>query len=227
MYLAQIFRASPLMGLALFICLLTILWCFLMARRQRGGLDKVLTGVLGLVAVYEAIRILKDCGVLLFPGIGHLDGWVDFLIASMYFIAALILKLSSVDRTTTKVKLRLVEANEKTSEIGKGFAGAFDSGLMDACPLCAFAVDSGGVVTYWNPAAERMLGWSREDVVGHPLPSALHGKLLTRSGHEVDALVWTSAIGANGSRRGTLTMAAQKSSLMEAPHCQPELAARS
>ena len=37
MYLVQIFRASPMMGLALCICLMTIFWCFLMARRQQGG----------------------------------------------------------------------------------------------------------------------------------------------------------------------------------------------
>ena len=78
MYLVQIFRASPLMGLALCICLTTILWCFLMAKRQQLGLDKILTGVLGLIAVYEAIRVLKDAGVILFPGIQRLDGWVDF-----------------------------------------------------------------------------------------------------------------------------------------------------
>ena len=74
MYLAQIFHASPLMGLALCICLATILWCFLMARRQQSGLDKVLTGLLGLIATYEAIRVLKDAGVLIFPGMQRLDG---------------------------------------------------------------------------------------------------------------------------------------------------------
>ena len=112
MYLVQIFRASPLMGLALCICLTTILWCFLMAKRQQVGLDKILTGVLGLIAIYEAIRVLKDAGVILFPGIQKLDGWVDFLIASMYFIAALILKVSSSERVSTNARLRLVVANE-------------------------------------------------------------------------------------------------------------------
>src|SRR5450755_1714143 len=120
MYLVQIFRASPMMGLALCICLMTIFWCFLMAKRQQVGLDKILTGVLGLIAVYEAIRVLKDAGVILFPGIQKLDGWADFIIASMYFIAALILKVSSNQRASTQVKLRLVEANEKTVEFGKG-----------------------------------------------------------------------------------------------------------
>lgn len=223
MYLAQIFRASPLMGLALCICLATILWCLLMARRQQSGLDKVLTGVLGLVATYEAIRVLKDAGVILFPGIQRLDGWVDFLIASMYFIAALILKLSSSDRTTTKVKLRLVEANEKTVDVGKDLGK--DAGrsvappvleaaaILDASPLATFAVDGNGVVVYWNPAAERLLGWKREEVLGQHLPTAGKGPLRNKQGREVEAAVWTTPIRLNGTDWGVLTIAAEKSAL--------------
>ena len=128
MYLVQIFRASPLMALALCICLMTILWCFLMAKRLQGGLDKTLTGVLGLIAIYQAIRVLKDSGVVLFPGIRSLDGWVDFIIASMYFIAALILKLSSNDRATPKVKLSLVDSNEKTVAVDKVGSKADETG---------------------------------------------------------------------------------------------------
>ena len=136
MYLVQIFRASPLMGLALCICLTTIFWCFLMAKRQQVGLDKILTGVLGLIAVYEAVRVLKDAGVVLFPGIQKLDGWVDFLIASMYLIAALILKVSSSERNSTKARLRLVEANEKTAEPGRGgMVPPEPVNFLDSAPL--------------------------------------------------------------------------------------------
>lgn len=215
MYLAQIFRASPLMGLALCICLMTILWCFLMARRQRSGLDKILTGVLGLIATYEAIRVLKDAGVILFPGVQKLDGWVDFLIASMYFIAALILKVSSIDRTTTKLKLRLVEANEKTPDVGKGVpvAAPEASALLDASPLATFAVDGNGAVVYWNPAAERLLGWKREEALGQRIPAGGNGVLRTKQGQNIEAAVWSTPIRLNGSERGVLTIAVEKSAL--------------
>jgi len=219
MYLAQIFHASPLMGLALCICLATILWCFLMARRQQSGLDKVLTGVLGLIATYEAVRVLKDAGVLIFPGIQRLDGWVDFLIASMYFIAALILKLSSSDRTTTKVKLRLVEANEKTVDVSKDAAKSATAAapeatmLLDASPLATFAVDGAGAVAYWNPAAERLLGWKREEVLGQHLPRTAKGRLCNKQGRDIDAAVWTTPIRWNGAERGVLTIAVEKSAL--------------
>ncbi len=219
MYLVQIFRASPLMGLALCICLTTIFWCFLMAKRQRSGLDKILTGVLGLISTYEAVRVLKDSGVILFPGIQKLDGWVDFLIASMYFIAALMLKVSSSDRTTTQVKLRLVEANEKTVELGKAVPAAAPEAhvLLDACPLTIFAVDASGFVVYWNPAAERLLGWKRDEVIGQPLPVAGSGPFRNKQGQNLDTLVWTSPIRNNGTTRGTLTIAAEKSNLRDVP----------
>ncbi len=79
MYLAQLLRANPLMALALLICLATILWCILLTRRQRNGLDKILTGLLGLIVVYDALRILKDSGFVAFARFRTAEGWVDLL----------------------------------------------------------------------------------------------------------------------------------------------------
>ena len=115
MYLAQLFRANPLMALALLICLATILWCILLIRRQRGTVDRVLTALLGLIAIYESLRILKDSGFAMFAHLHILEGWVDFISACLYMVAALILKTSSVDRAATRVHLRLMEAGEKPS----------------------------------------------------------------------------------------------------------------
>jgi hypothetical protein len=226
MYLVQIFRASPLMGLALCICLTTIFWCFLMAKRQQVGLDKILTGVLGLIAIYEAIRVLKDAGVILFPGIQRLDGWVDFLIASLYLIAALILKVSSNERASTKVRLRLVEANEKTSEPAKGSAivSTEPLNLLDSSPLAAFAVDVAGAVVYWNPAAERLWGWKRDEVLGQPAPCG-NTPLRNRQGKQFVAAVWKAPVCTpSGVTRGTLTVAAEESTLREALPAKAALA---
>ena len=212
MYLVQIFRASPLMGLALCICLTTIFWCFLMAKRQQVGLDKILTGVLGLIAIYEAIRVLKDAGVILFPGIQKLDGWVDFLIASMYLIAALILKVSSSERATTKVKLRLVEANEKTVEPGKGAAMAAPENRQSAGFLSAGYVR--GRSEWHGDLLERRrrnacwAGSATKWWDSHrPLPA--NGRLRNKQGQEIAASVWTAPVRASsGATRGTLTIAA-------------------
>ena len=218
MYLVQIFRASPMMALALVMCLATIFWCILLARRQQGRLDRALTGLLGMIAIYEALRVLKDWGVIHLPGYHQLDGWVDFIIAGTYLLAGLILKYSGSDRANTKVRLRLVEANEKTMEVGRAASTPETThAVFDSSPLATFAVDTKGVVIYWNGAAERLLGWKREQMLGQRLPFDGKGPLRNSRGHDIEAAIWTAPINSpNGSPRGTLTIAAGSIALRDA-----------
>ncbi len=44
--------------------------------------------------------------------------------------------------------------------------------LVEASPLAIFTVDQDGTVGTWNPAAERLLGWTAEEVRGKVLPTA-------------------------------------------------------
>jgi len=218
LYLVQIFRASPLMALALCMCLATILWCILLARRQRGRWDRRLTALLGMIAIYEALRVLKDWGVIHIPGFRLLDGWVDFIIAGMYLLAGLILKYSGSDRANTNVRLRLVEANEKTMEVGRAASPPETThAVFDASPLATFAVDNKDTVIYWNGAAERLLGWKREQMLGQRLPFVGKGPLRNNRGHEIEAAIWTAQINSpNGSPRGTLIIAAGSAALRDA-----------
>jgi PAS domain-containing protein len=206
------------MALALVMCLATIFWCILLARRQQGRLDRALTGLLGMIAIYEAVRVLKECGVIRLPGFRQLNGWVDFIIAGTYLLAGLILKYSGSDRANTKVRLRLVEANEKTMEVGRGASAPETThAVFDASPLATFAIDTKGVVIYWNGAAERLLGWKREQMLGQRLPFDGKGPLRNSRGHEIEAAIWTAPINSpNGSPRGTLTIAAGSIALRDA-----------
>ena len=43
--------------------------------------------------------------------------------------------------------------------------------LVQASPLAIIALDLEGRVISWNPAAERMFGWSQEEVMGRALPT--------------------------------------------------------
>lgn len=44
--------------------------------------------------------------------------------------------------------------------------------VIEAAPVAIMGLDlDGNVQMVWNPAAERMLGWRAEEVMGHPLPS--------------------------------------------------------
>jgi PAS domain S-box-containing protein len=42
--------------------------------------------------------------------------------------------------------------------------------LIDASPLPIAVIAGSGMVTVWNAAAERVFGWSAEEVIGRPLP---------------------------------------------------------
>jgi diguanylate cyclase (GGDEF)-like protein/PAS domain S-box-containing protein len=43
--------------------------------------------------------------------------------------------------------------------------------LVQSSPLAIYTRDRDGMLTSWNPAAERMYGWSAAEVLGKPLPS--------------------------------------------------------
>lgn len=217
MYLAQLLRANPLMALALLVCLATILWCILLTRRQRNGHDKILTGLLGLIAIYESFRILKDSGFALFERFHMMEGWVDLVTACLYLLAALILKTSSIDRAATRIHLRLMEADEKPTDLsGMVMAAVPELGhpLVDFCPLAIFAIDAHGMVSHWNGAAESLFGWTRNEMVGHELPFDLSGPLQGKNGSFVEAAIWTSPIRSmHGQPGGTVVIAAGNAAL--------------
>jgi len=220
LYLAQLLRANPLIALSLLICLATILWCILLTRRQRNGLDKILTGLLGLIVIYDALRILKDSGFVAFARFRTVEGWVDLISACLYLMAALILKTSSIDRAATKVHLRLVEADEKPVDLTSALLSAVPElghPLVDSSPLAIFALDNQGLVSYWNSAAEILTGWTRQDLVGHELPFDPQGPLQGKNGAVIEAAVWTSPIRSSGGQpRGTMIIAAGNAALHDA-----------
>jgi len=223
--LAELLNANPLLALAFLTCLATILWCILLTRRQRNGLDKLLTGLLGLIAIYQSLRILSDSGLATFARFRTLEGWVDLISACLYLLAAFILKTSSINRAATQVHLRLVEAElveteDRAAEMTSAVRAAVPElghPLLDASPLAIVATDAHGITAYWNPAAENLLGWTRQEVVGHDLPFDLTRPLEAKNGSVIDAAVWTAPIRSlNGQPSGTLIIAAGKGALQQA-----------
>jgi PAS domain S-box-containing protein len=66
-------------------------------------------------------------------------------------------------------------------EIGR-LAGAFDHmaarvqsshealrAIVDEAPVAVYSLDADGIVRSWNPAAERIFGWSADEAIGQPL----------------------------------------------------------
>lgn len=48
--------------------------------------------------------------------------------------------------------------------------------LIQASPMAITVLDADGTVQVWNPAAERLFGWSAGEVLGHPFPTVPKGK---------------------------------------------------
>jgi PAS domain S-box-containing protein len=59
-------------------------------------------------------------------------------------------------------------ARQRTDELMRG--------VLQAAPVAFIALDRGGRVQLWNPAAERAFGWSTAEMVGQPYPLVPAGK---------------------------------------------------
>ena len=163
--------------------------------------------------------------MLVLPGIPALNGFVDFIVAALYLLAALILKISSLDRASTKVRLRLVEANQQTPELSRSSTGAASviGAAFEASPLAMFTIDTTGLVTSWNAAAESALGWKPEEILGRPSPIGGNGwRPRTKDGQEVEGAVWAAPLrNPAGTPRGQLIVVADAATLDQADSLPP------
>ncbi|HLF08191.1 MAG TPA: PAS domain S-box protein, partial [Dehalococcoidia bacterium] len=72
------------------------------------------------------------------------------------------------DAEVRRARRRAEEALRKTNETLQA--------LVQASPVGIAILDPDGRVEMWNPAAERMFGWSADEVLGRPLPTIPDGK---------------------------------------------------
>lgn len=101
--------------------------------------------------------------------------------------------------------------------------------VIDASPLAIMHLDPDGAVRSWNPAAERIFGWSAPEVVGGPLPVsggedspewpsgiaggeelvAVPARRTRKDGTQVEVRLWTTPLrGPAGEMRGAIAIAA-------------------
>ncbi|MDD5763242.1 MAG: PAS domain S-box protein, partial [bacterium] len=55
-------------------------------------------------------------------------------------------------------------------EIDRPAASRILATLIEASPLAIVTFDPEGIVTMWNPVAERIFGWSESEALGSHLP---------------------------------------------------------
>jgi len=107
---------------------------------------------------------------------------------------------------------------------------AWTRALVEASPIAIISLDTSKVVTFWNPVAERLFGWSAHEVLGGPIPiwrsesaveservqqvlteglsfPSYEGRRRRRDGHEIDVSISLAPLrGADGSIRGVIKM---------------------
>jgi len=69
---------------------------------------------------------------------------------------------------------RLHRSDVERRRAAEGLRAAHETleAIVDASPVAIAAVDMGGRVTTWSASAEKMFGWTRDDILGRPLPQA-------------------------------------------------------
>ena len=225
MPLLQLLQASPIVGLSLCICLATLLWCILLIPRLKQSHDRFLVGLVGLLSIYHGLRILKDTGLWAGPPGGRFEQIGGFAVTGLYLVAVLILEVYTSENRKNVLRLRLAEASAATAPVLQVPISAsplsvhdLSQTVIESSPLPMYAVDSAGAVCYWNAAAERVFGWSREEILGGPLPVVTEASesaprrdatcfLRKKDGTCITAEVWTAPIPRAGdSLRATLTI---------------------
>jgi hypothetical protein len=116
MFLWHIFLVKPFAAISLVVCLVTIFFLFQLHRkRPEHKADRFLIAFLGLMSVYEGLRILQEAGILNLRANSALDDTIELLIVCCYLIAALVLKLSNVNHMDALSAMRLLGARPPNS----------------------------------------------------------------------------------------------------------------
>jgi two-component system, cell cycle sensor histidine kinase and response regulator CckA len=80
-----------------------------------------------------------------------------------------------LEEQATELEEQTMTLQEQAGELEK--ANHTLRGLIDGSPLAIAAVDADGKVLGWNAAAERMFGWTVEEVLARPLPNVPDDRL--------------------------------------------------
>ena len=111
MFFWHFFVGKPFAALSIIICLATIYSCISLKRGYVTHIaDRFLIGLIGLLAVYQGLRVVHGVGLLTLPMNSTLSDLVDLAVATLFFQAPMMLRMSCNDRLTTDFELRLAKA---------------------------------------------------------------------------------------------------------------------
>jgi len=191
--------------------------------------DIMMGGITGLEMVPQVLELAPDTVVIMISGEQNIESAIQALRVGAFDYITKPFDLrhveAAVNRALEHYDLRrskryyenFLEAivKERTTELNK--ANQTLRVLIEASPLAILALDPEQNVSLWNPAAERMFGWSEAEVLNSPLPiipedqheaflsgfaEALKGKLASnyetvrrrKDGSIVEVNVWSSTL---------------------------------
>lgn len=100
-----------MVAIAVLICLATLVFLFRLNRRKpQTRTDQFLIAFLGMLSVYEGIRLLKDAGAITIGVSSMFDDAIELLGASACLVAAVLLRFSRANHLEIESAMRLVRA---------------------------------------------------------------------------------------------------------------------
>ena len=66
-----------------------------------------------------------------------------------------------------------IQMTEKIASPSAEWSGDELRSVIDTAHEAFVSMDADGVITYWNPEAERIFGWSREEAIGRVLAETI------------------------------------------------------
>ena len=104
-----------------------------------------------------------------------MDAWLPWLVllggvTVSLLLFGLVRSLASAGSRAVELAERMTE-NLRNSEETLRITNQQLQMLVQSSPLAIYTRDRNGLLTSWNPAAERLYGWSASEVLGKPLPS--------------------------------------------------------
>ena len=199
--------------------LAVVWWGLLLLRRIHDRNMRIVIGLVGLVASYQGLHLAFE------P-----RGWTWF--ANAIGVICCVGAMGMLERIIMKHRnavfaLRLAEAREMTAPSPQRLEQNAIAGptrmngpgaILESAPMAMFAVGLDGSVSFWNAAAERLLGWSSSEVVGNRMPNLIarsHGgvfdegpiRLVRKDGAEILGPVQSVPVrDARGAVSGILTI---------------------
>lgn len=199
MFLISLFKSNPIAAVALLCTIVTLYLCMRLVKRQDNKADRYLLGLLGLIAMYQGLRILNTNGFWVLPSsflpIGSV---IEAAVAALCLIATMMVKLSFRAKRNTEIQLRVVEAGQPAVRPATSMPQ-----IHERTAMAVFGVNASGEIDLWHNSSEEFFGWRKQEVMGTKLPFreevivADNGSgvprmlsLRTKRLEDVEAIVW-------------------------------------